>query len=571
ELLERRLGTYSHRINVHPGYPVRDLIVDVTIHETREFSSLNVTSVPGGQKFGNAVSEWREGSRTARLQFDPDPEAMPRNGVIHGQLVVQYDVKRALDAGDVQVEDGYFVHFFAPIDLQYTPKHITFLIDVSGSMSGTKLEQVKTAMDHILTNLNNGDTFNIIRFSTNAHKLGIMRYSPVTVRRAKQYIESLEAGGGTNIDDGLKVAIEEDVEAIVSESVRPHIIVLLTDGSPTSGVTSHSVILKNVRNRNRDRATVFCLGFGRGADMDFLARLALQNHGTSRKIYEDEDAAEQLTGFYRELSTPLLLDIQFSYSGDAVMVDTLSKTHFYNYFEGTELIVTGQTENELDARVRANITGKGRNGQFFMGVTDWNLVSPPDHHLLSHLHLAPTPPNFIKRLWAFLKVKDLLAEEKAARGPHDRMVAQKKALIIALENHFVTPLTSLVVVQPDQEHCKDYEDDEDGEDGETRDEVSSSGQRTQKGPMQRDDNNHSQSLDSQNSVSHAFNPASIHVLSGDEVMDSYHFIHNMAAPHPISHSAAAPTTGIIGCPVMALLTALLLTIVAKMQVHIAIK
>lgn len=49
------------------------------------------------------VSEWREGEQTARLQFDPDPEIMPRDGVLHGQLVIQYDVERALDAGDVQV------------------------------------------------------------------------------------------------------------------------------------------------------------------------------------------------------------------------------------------------------------------------------------------------------------------------------------------------------------------------------------------------------------------------------------------------------------------------------------
>lgn len=73
-----------------------------------------------------------------------------------------------------------------------------------------------------------------------------------------------------------QVAIEEEVEATVSESIRPHIVVLLTDGSPTTGVTNHQIILKNVRNRNRDKASIFCLGFGRGADMDFLAKLALQ-------------------------------------------------------------------------------------------------------------------------------------------------------------------------------------------------------------------------------------------------------------------------------------------------------
>ncbi|CAL4124845.1 unnamed protein product, partial [Meganyctiphanes norvegica] len=53
-----------------------------------------------------------------------------------------------------------------------------------------------------------------------------------------------------------------------------------------------------------------------------------------------------------------------------------------------------------------------------------------------------------------------LARSTAARGNHERSVADKKALKIALENHFVTPLTSLVVVQPNSENCKDYQDEE---------------------------------------------------------------------------------------------------------------
>lgn len=73
--------------------------------------------------------------------------------------------------------------------------------------------------------------------------------------------------------------------------------------------------------------------------------------------------------------------------------------------QGTELVVTGMTMPEQGGGIRANITGQGRNGEFFMGVSDWNMVAPPDDHLLDHLHLAPTPRNFIKRLWAFLRIK----------------------------------------------------------------------------------------------------------------------------------------------------------------------
>lgn len=72
---------------------------------------------------------------------------------------------------------------------------------------------------------------------------------------------------------------------------------------------------------------------------------------------------------------------------------------------------------------------------------------------------------------------------------------------VFLQNHFVTPLTSLVVVQPDRENCKDYEeDDEDEEDESIRQSAPSA-----------DSSNYTSSLDSQDSVARGFNPASIQV------------------------------------------------------------
>jgi Mg-chelatase subunit ChlD len=65
----------------------------------------------------------------------------------------------------LQVNDGYFVHFFAPTNLKPLHKHVVFVLDVSGSMGGRKIEQLKEAMTAILDDLNDGDYFNIIEFS----------------------------------------------------------------------------------------------------------------------------------------------------------------------------------------------------------------------------------------------------------------------------------------------------------------------------------------------------------------------------------------------------------------------
>ena len=84
-----------------------------------------------------------------------------------GQFIVQYDVDLDSSGGnEIQVLDGYFVHHFAPENLQTLPRHVIFVVDVSGSMHGTKLKQTKDAMVTILDDMTAQDYFDIITFST---------------------------------------------------------------------------------------------------------------------------------------------------------------------------------------------------------------------------------------------------------------------------------------------------------------------------------------------------------------------------------------------------------------------
>ena len=61
--------------------------------------------------------------------------------------------------------NGYFVHFFAPRDILPLRKHVVFVLDTSGSMSGRRIAQLKEAMTYVLDDLKPDDYFNIIQFS----------------------------------------------------------------------------------------------------------------------------------------------------------------------------------------------------------------------------------------------------------------------------------------------------------------------------------------------------------------------------------------------------------------------
>lgn len=114
--------------------------------------------------------------KTAIVRFRPNIERQKQlahllgtneNDGLAGQFIVQYDVERDPQGGEVLIQDGYFVHFFAPTDLAPLPKHVVFVLDTSSSMHGQKIQQLKEAMDKILGELHEHDLFNLVEFNTN--------------------------------------------------------------------------------------------------------------------------------------------------------------------------------------------------------------------------------------------------------------------------------------------------------------------------------------------------------------------------------------------------------------------
>ena len=92
---------------------------------------------------------------------------------------------------------------------QVVPKDVAFVLDTSGSMAGKKLEQAKKALQFCVENLNDGDRFEIIRFSTEVEPLFDKLVEATKANRAKadDFIKDLKPIGGTAIDDALRKAL----------------------------------------------------------------------------------------------------------------------------------------------------------------------------------------------------------------------------------------------------------------------------------------------------------------------------------------------------------------------------
>ncbi|TNN65240.1 Inter-alpha-trypsin inhibitor heavy chain H6 [Liparis tanakae] len=358
-----------------------------------------------------------------------------------------------------QVYDGYFVHYFAPRGLPVVPKDVIFVIDVSGSMIGTKIKQTKQAMGTILGDLREADHFNIITFSDKVHtwkKGRTVRATRQNVQDAKDFVKRIIAEGWTNINAALLSAAQllnppSSASAKPLSSRRVPLVIFLTDGEATIGVTAGDTILSNAK-KALGSSSLFGLAFGDDADFLLLKRLALDNRGVARMVYEDADAALQLKGFFDEVASPLLSDIQLSYLDDQAF--DITHALFPNYFQGSELVVAG--------RVRPGVN----DFKVSMSATDIKQrVTLDNDVLITHGNgNGSAEPlecsgglegisSFVRRLWAYFTIKELLLAKLNATDPATQRLLADKATNLSLKYNFVTPVTSLVVVKPDADEA----------------------------------------------------------------------------------------------------------------------
>ncbi|MCI4389940.1 hypothetical protein PGIGA_G00116860 [Pangasianodon gigas] len=351
ELLKRRLGKYELRINAQPMQPVADFKIDVYINEHPGISFLEVKGGLKSQELSSAViSTLAASTKEAWVNFYPTREQQTKcegcgeNG-LNGDLLIEYDVKRPNQNGELKASNGYFVHYFAPTDIQQIPKNVVFIIDRSGSMHGRKIDQTRTAMLKILGDLAQDDYFGLIIFDSEVDvwKAELLQATERNVKQAKDFVKKINDRGATDINAAVLKGV--DMIKRYPREGSASILILLTDGQPTTGETKTDRIQANIKKAIGGKFPLYCLGFGFDVSFDFLEKMALENDGVARRIYEDSDADLQLEGFYKEVATPLLTDVQLNYIGAA----NLTQTSFRQYYNGSEIVVAGQiTDNSLE-------------------------------------------------------------------------------------------------------------------------------------------------------------------------------------------------------------------------------
>lgn len=164
------------------------------------------------------------------------------------------------------------------------PAHLTFLVDVSGSMqSPDKLPLAKRALRILVDNLRDGDTVALVTYAG-----GVRLVLPHTGMEKKaqihEAIESLTAGGSTAMASGIELAYQQATKVLDGQSLSR--VVILSDGDANVGPTGPKAILELIAGHVKEGVTVTTVGFGMGNYKDDVME-QFANKGNGNHHYVD--------------------------------------------------------------------------------------------------------------------------------------------------------------------------------------------------------------------------------------------------------------------------------------------
>lgn len=435
QALKKALGEYEYTQFLRSDHDVNNLSVNISISSVNKILSLDTPGFTGANVEYLSITD---GQVTYNADSLPDSD-----------LTVVFTTNNPPLTGDIlfyEIDDqGYMMHVFSPTeeDLGTTAlsKDIIFVIDKSGSMRGVKIDQVKRVFTNIIYGLPSNDRFNVIFFDGYVHTYSnqLMQVNSSTKKKSIEFVNELDADGSTNINDALVTALR----MFENESENVPIIVFLTDGEPTAGVTSPYMIRENIKETNTAEVSIFTIAFGIDQESyyDFLKGMSLENYGKAERFYLADDSEEGIGDFYQTISTPLITDMKFTYSGQVLEKNGKSS---YNG-QVSEIVNTGK--NNLFAGSDAIVLGKYRPGTHTVTSMVEATTRTGKQDFTGQVTVISKEENaFIPRLWAYTTINDLMNRIEV-EGETEELVSSVTDL--SLEFGFVTPYTSLFVEIPD--------------------------------------------------------------------------------------------------------------------------
>jgi Ca-activated chloride channel family protein len=208
---------------------------------------------PTAPPLSAAVATLGQGEVKLSARLDRSAVLSGSDGIAHVELT--------LEAGT----DGEAAQAHQPTD-------VLVVLDVSGSMSGQKLEYAKQALHQLIERVGPSDRFGLITYESSAGvMIPLAANSGGASARWHRQVDALDASGGTNIGEGLELGLEQLAKREPGRNAR---VLLLSDGQATVGDTSLEGLRGRAQRYMRAEHVLSTLGIGDDFNEDVMTRIA---------------------------------------------------------------------------------------------------------------------------------------------------------------------------------------------------------------------------------------------------------------------------------------------------------
>ncbi|WP_299595734.1 marine proteobacterial sortase target protein [uncultured Microbulbifer sp.] len=313
------------------------------------------------------------------------------------------------------------------------PREVVYVVDTSGSMGGNSIRQAKESLLLALSRLTAMDRFNIIEFNSTHSNLfpRPIIATPENIQRARSWVESLQAAGGTRMAPALREALSQQLDHQTGELVRQ--VVFITDGS----VGNERALFEMIRQRLGE-TRLFTVGIGSAPNHFFMTKAAQYGRGSFVQIGDLAEVQRKMGALFEKLESPLVTDLEVQWP-QGIKVESYPK-RLPDLYRGEPIRLMARTDGSaLGTAASGDVVISGR----LAGKRFTRRLS------LSQLSVDQSGKG-IGSLWAREKI-GALRDEQRERGPINDPEAvdplRENILGLALGYQLASPYTSFVAVE----------------------------------------------------------------------------------------------------------------------------
>jgi len=288
--------------------------------------------------------------------------------------------------------------------LHTMPKDLVILIDTSGSVPQTWVDQIIRGVRDGLASLNKGDRFNIVFFNQNAVFFDpnqIVEFNDETYRAAQQFLTDRKSKGYTDVNQALSRLLTRDLSV-----ERVYNLLLISDGRPTKGVMDTRDLINLITRDNDLVASIYCVGVTGRQNRELLEFLAYRNKGYCVFVRDEFSVAQETRDLLSRLRFPIMKDVRHSVM--AVDPEDVFPADLPNLHQGEKFVIFGRYDRARPFTMRL----VGHNGRRLLDLT-----------FTKDLSTAQMGDESMAYDWAFWKLHHLYSE-MIRRGDTDEIRKQ---------------------------------------------------------------------------------------------------------------------------------------------------